>query len=260
MKKICYIILLFLVQYGFSSDSTFTVLKKTPFEIPILMYHHIRTSNPHDPKVFKDLSCPEPLFIEQLNALKSAGYETITFYNIDAALEGKYPLPEHPIILSFDDSPSNNWLAYEDLKERGMRGVFFVITRFIGDRKHLSMKQLQIMSNNGMEIGSHTAHHVDLTEVPLSRAKQQITESKEEIELIIHKPVITFCYPSGKHNKAIMKLVAEAGYHYARSTKPGIAYVSKYSYELPTIRIHDKTSPQSLLNTLTALSNKALHY
>jgi peptidoglycan/xylan/chitin deacetylase (PgdA/CDA1 family) len=54
--------------------------------------------------------------------------------------------------------------------------------------------------NNGMQIGSHTQNHVDLTKLDGLELKKEIENSKKFLEETFATPVKDFCYPFGKVN------------------------------------------------------------
>ena len=56
------------------------------------------------------------------------------------------------------------------------------------------------------------------------------------IEEKIAKPVISFCYPSGKYNASSLKLIKE-NYLFARTTQAGKYFSFDNRYENPTVRI-----------------------
>lgn len=79
----------------------------------------------------------------------------------------------------------------------------------------VSWDELKEMSQNRIEIGSHTMNHPILSQIPFSDLSSEIIESKIEIERHLGAPVYTFCYPNGRFsdlNEAVVKKVKEAGY------------------------------------------------
>jgi peptidoglycan/xylan/chitin deacetylase (PgdA/CDA1 family) len=68
------------------------------------------------------------------------------------------------------------------------------------------------MSENGIEFGAHTVSHPRLTKIPLEKAREEIEESKREIEEKLGKQVKCFSYPYGDYNAEIIEIVKEAGF------------------------------------------------
>ncbi len=90
--------------------------------LPILMYHDVSCENPG-----KDVVTPEELRAD-LAWLRSQGYRPVTMARVIAYVDGSAPLPEKPIILSFDDGYTS---AYDRvlplLREADMPMVLSVI-------------------------------------------------------------------------------------------------------------------------------------
>lgn len=192
-----------------------SVLAKFHSPIPILMFHHIRNyDNPDDP-INTNLSTPIANFESEMSVLKLNGYKTITFKNL---LDGD--IPKKAVILTFDDGYNDNYQnAYPILKANGQVGNFFVIAHFINGTNYLSAKQVKAMSENGMEIDSHTETHLDLTKLSSAELEYQIVQSKKDIEAMTGVPIVAFCYPSGATDATVEDMVRTAGYKIAVTTQ-----------------------------------------
>lgn len=233
MKRICLIIAIILLPYH--------VLANSFNRIPILMYHHILVSDRLRGAI-KDLSVSPELFKEHLDLIQKLGYKTITFKDVMSG-----DIPEKPIIITFDDATKSQWSAYEELSRRGMKAVFFVIVKDIGNRGSLSVNQLEKIKSSGMEIGSHTLTHPDLPRIKWIKAVKEITQSKKELEDKFATSIISFAYPYGRVTKKLMSAVEDAGYQYGRSTDERIArFGSEKNFNLPIIYIHHYTTNTKL--------------
>lgn len=211
-------------------------------KIPILMYHHIRDYDDANDKIGTNLSVSPQTFATQLDFLEKRGFTTITFNNI--VLD---QIPEKPIILTFDDGYDNFYqYAYPELKKRNMFAVAYIITNDIGKDGYMKQTEIKEVSDYGIEIGSHTKSHPDLTKILSGKAKIEIIDSKQILEEIIGKPIVSFCYPSGKFSNETETLVKEAGYRYATTTIGGIADL-KSPFELHRYRMNKDTNIVSYL-------------
>lgn len=211
-------------------------------KIPILMYHHIRDYNDRSDQIGVNLSVPPAKFVSQLDYIKKQGYETITFNDIK-----NNNIPEKPIILTFDDGYQNFYdNAFPELEKRKMTAVSSIIVNFIGKGDYMTGKEIGEVENNGIEIGSHTLSHPDLSKISVNKAHSEIFDSKKALEDIIGKPVISFCYPSGKYNDSVIENVKSAGYSYAVTTNGGTADFNK-PYELSRHRMNRDSNIKSYL-------------
>jgi peptidoglycan/xylan/chitin deacetylase (PgdA/CDA1 family) len=213
--------------------------------VPILMYHHIRQPQPEDSAVLRELSCAPETFTQQVEALRQAGYQTVTFEDI-----ARGRIPAKPIMLTIDDGYQDAYIAYNILRQRNLTAVFFVTTRYLGDGRHLTVVQLREMARGGMEIGSHSISHPDLSTLSLANCQKEIAESKRFLEDILGQKIISFCYPSGRVNANVRRLVKNSGYLYARTTRPGLGNFDTEPHTLRVFRVNNDLTAAELLRQL----------
>jgi peptidoglycan/xylan/chitin deacetylase (PgdA/CDA1 family) len=87
-----------------------------------------------------------------------------------------------------------------------------------------------------VEIGSHTFNHPDLKKINNRQASFEIVESKKEIEKIINKPVLSFCYPFGIYQGYDEELAASAGYLSSLTTQTGVRHYKEDLQSLKRVR------------------------
>ena len=235
-----------------SDDSSINQTKKTEvaaekdilknLSMPILMYHHIRDFDDPADQIGTNLSVSPEKFTKQLDLIKSEGYTTITFNDLDT---GK--IPTKPIILTFDDGYKNFYQnAYPELTKREIVGTVFVIVNDIGKNEYMNEKEIEEVSSNGIEIGSHTLSHPDLSKLSSDKAQEEISNSKKTLKSLTGNNIISFCYPSGKFSEETVKNVKEAGYKYAVTTKSKITTFENL-FELNRYRVNSDTSISGFL-------------
>lgn len=214
------------------------------FNVPILMYHYIRDYNDPQDQVGINLSISPEKLAGELDYFALNGYTTITFSELASGT-----LPKKPIILTFDDGYSDAYAAaYPALRQRGMKGVFFVVTGFVGKPGYLTWENVQALSAAGMEIGSHTLNHLDLTKLSAAELQAQLKESKSILqEKRGEGKVMTLSYPAGKYNDTVVAAAAAAGYDWAVTTKPGVATSAQPPLELTRIRVQNETNLTKIL-------------
>lgn len=184
------------------------------------MYHRLIAPGETSPSYF---TVTEEEFIKQLDYLKAEGYHTITAQELYDYMTKDKVLPAKPIILSFDDSyPSDYKISYPLLKARGLKGVFFVIVGKLNKPDYQTW--WQEMSQNGMDIESHTLTHQymggSLTSsggirkmvFPEVFVRRELVLSKERLEKILGKPVRFLAWPGDSYSDETVKLAQEAGY------------------------------------------------
>ncbi len=205
--------------------------------IPILNYHKIEVhsdigiTSRHPARFEKDI-----LF------LREQGYQTITFEQYAA----QAPLPEKPVILTFDDGYQSVFIeAMPVLQKYNFSGVVFIPTAFIGKTndwdvqfggkkyRHLNQVELKELAAAGFEIASHGRTHQSFTTLTPSALKQEFVQSKQEIENLIGKQVQSICYPFGSFNDSVLKLAEQTGYHFGMAS----LYFKKIQSQRPELAL-----------------------
>lgn len=215
-----------------NASSKQAVTKKTYLSLPITMYHYIRDYSDPTDQLGINLSVAPETFALQLDQIKKLGYTTITFEDI-----AKNQLPKKPIMLTFDDGYLDFYTdAFPELKKRNMKAVVYVITSPPSYGEYMTAEQIKEVSSYGIEIGSHTISHPNLTAVSAIKAGEELTISKKRLENIIQKPIISLCYPSGKYNAETIELAKTVGYKYAVTTVKGLGSLEN-QYEISRYKI-----------------------
>ena len=91
-------------------------------------------------------------------------------------------------------------------------------------RLTLRWSEVEAMSRDGIEFGSHTVTHPVLTQAAADLLQFEIGTSKRAIEERIGRPVIAFCYPIGgklSFNEQVKAVVARNGYRFAVTYRYG---------------------------------------
>lgn len=223
-------------------------------DVPILMYHRIDVLKPSLPAITRALTVAPVDFAAQMRWLRSHGYHAITQLQLFDALERGRPLPAKPILITFDDGYRDVWLnAAPVMRALGMHGTAYVITSRISGSDpfdFLSWKQLNDLQRDGVEIGSHTVHHLELPGLTDPAALQELIRSRHALELHLHHPVQWFAYPAGKFDARTEALVRQAGYVLAVTTEPGSTQSAKAPFALHRFEILDTTGVGGLASIL----------
>jgi len=214
--------------------------------VPILMYHHIRQSQPQDNHVEKGLDVSPTAFEAQMKFLAAKGYHSILLKEIFTHPGGRL------VVITFDD-------GYKDVIEKALnilqkyhfQAVAFIIVDKVGQPGYLTWDDIARLESAGWEIGSHTLSHPDLTKINKEKAKKEIQESKAILERHLHKPVYSFSYPAGRLNSEVVKMVQGAGYQEAVTTRFGVEEKTKERYQLPRVRVSGFDSWHSFVKKIT---------
>lgn len=204
------------------------------------MYHYISVPPPGADAYRLDLSVIPENLDRQMAWLFENGYTPITLNDLLYHLRLGWPLPEKPVVLTFDDGYADAYQnAFPILLKYGFVGTFFVITDYMtfDNPNHATWDQVIQMHNAGMDIQSHSRSHPDLRRQSQAELLWQILGSKEAIEDRLGKEVRFFCYPSGRYDANTIAALQQYGYWAAVTTEYGATHTSDNLFTLKRIRI-----------------------
>jgi peptidoglycan/xylan/chitin deacetylase (PgdA/CDA1 family) len=199
-------------------ESASTTTLSNEVRLPILVYHIVRPSYPSDSAAVRAIAVTPENFDAEMKYLGDAGYHVVRFSDLEAHFASSTPLPQKPIILSFDDGWADQFTyALPVLTKYNYPATFFVFTNAINRPGFLTWNELHQMTRAGMDIGGHSRSHPYLTTITsTSTLWGEIAESKQLLEQKLGVLINEFAYPFGLYNSSIVSLVKEAGYKSAR--------------------------------------------
>lgn len=178
--------------------------------------------------------------------------------------------PERTVVLTFDDGFANFYeKAWSVLQQYGFKATVFVISGYMGKqndwappppglgmRDILSWEQATELSLNGMEIGSHTQTHRDLSRCSEWEVQREVIDSRAEIEDHLAMPVETFAYPYGATDPVSLGYVERT--FQAACTTVLKEVNGEALHSLPRIDVYYLKSPGAITKLLDGQLNKYL--
>ena len=215
--------------------------------VPVLYYHSVEPSEANEVIISPDRLKKELQFI------KDSGYTTLTMSEFNDYILNEKPIPEKSILITFDDGYMDNYTnAFPILKELDMKATIFVITSVLDSGSYyLSSEQIKEMSDYGIDIESHTLTHSHLNQMTYEEQLKELKDSKEKIESITGKKVLSVAYPYGDFNEDSIKAVKEAGYSFAFTTNLGYSDREDDPFKLDRIYVSSRYSMDTFNNVLT---------
>ncbi len=221
--------------------------------VPILMYHYLSTP-PADADIYRqDLSVPPERFAAHLDRMLADGYTTISLYDLQAHLMQGAPLPEKPVVITFDDGYRDNYEnAFPLLRERGMTATFFVVTDFIDEERpaYLTWDMVREMHAGGMFIESHGRNHASLKGRDADFLVWQALGSLETIEHELGVRPRFISYPAGEFDQHTIDIFQSANYWAGATTVQGATHSSADPFRLTRVRVRNTTTPDELSRLL----------
>ena len=228
-------------------------------EFLVLCYHAVTAkATPYD----RYGSIPQRLFVEQMEYLRTHGYNPVSLDDILKASEGKKPLPQKPVLLTFDDA----YLSYYEfvvpvLKKFGYPSVVAVVGRFIDNppkdfpEQVMTWDQIKELSSRRLvEVVSHTYDlHKEVRYNPQGNVASAVNiraydgnkktyETEEEYrsrietdfniqnELFRKKLGFTpraIAWPYGRYNSISLEIAHKAGYRIGFNVEKGFAHINR---------------------------------
>jgi len=116
-----------------------------------------------------------------------------------------------------------------------------------------SQEQIKEMSLSPLiEIGSHTHRHYNLSKINTELATQELKKSKEILETLIQKPVVSIGYPDGDYSEKIKDIAEDLGYKYQLA----VSYTNDSDRTDQRIRSRYSISNSTSLDTNKILINQ----
>jgi peptidoglycan/xylan/chitin deacetylase (PgdA/CDA1 family) len=216
--------------------------------VPVLTYHRVA---PLSAVGLPDLKVDPGNFLGELQAVHDAGYHTIHQSQLFGALYHGAALPPKPIIISVDDGYVDDVRTIlPDLQRFHMVGTFFVITGRMTEPGFLSAEQIRELDRAGMDVGDHTAHHLDLPLLTSAELRSETEGSRRVLETVLGHPVYYFAYPFGAYNSTVLAAVRAAGFTMAYTTAGGITESTASALTMPRLHVGRSETPGGLLSVL----------
>jgi peptidoglycan/xylan/chitin deacetylase (PgdA/CDA1 family) len=193
------------------------------------------------------------MFRAHLRYLEENGYNTISLYQLEAALLYGTPLPPRPVILTFDDGYIDHYTnVFPALKERAFIATFFVITgrADTNDPAYLNWSQISEMAAAGMSMESHTKTHRDLRERDYDFLVYELLGSLESLGAHTTTPPHMFAYPVGHYDDLTLTVLSELPVWRAVTTENGTLHTTDNRLLVPRVRINGDTSVGALASLL----------
>ncbi|MEU4203088.1 polysaccharide deacetylase family protein [Streptomyces sp. NPDC045470] len=222
----------------------------TPCTVPILMYHAIA----HAPSpAALDLSVTPRAFAEQMAVLDDRGFTPLTTAQLGTAWRGGRPLPERPVLITFDDGYEGvHRHALPVLSGHGFAATLFVSTGWLRGPYDtggaldtmLDWDQTRELAAAGLEIGGHSHTHPQLDQVSDDRLWFEVTRCKHLVADELGAPPVSFAYPYGHSSRRVRRAVRGAGFRQSLAVNNALAGRCQGPYALTRLTVRRDTATE----------------
>ena len=219
-------------------------------EVPIIMYHSILK----DPSRSNKYTVTPTVLEEDLKYIKDKGYTTVTITDLISYVYDNKPLPENPIVLTFDDGHYNNYgYLFPLLEKYDMKAVISIVGSYTDkftetDEANLNYSYLrwkdikELMDTGRIEFQNHT-YNLHSMNNGRNGCKKTSSESAEHYSNFLSNDLNklqeefrnncngyqpnTFTYPFGAVSKESNSIVKDLGFKASLSCTSGINIITK---------------------------------
>lgn len=252
--KLKNIVALFLVFSLILTTIFYAIADDNGVEVPVIMYHSVLKDTKYHGKF---VVSPYELE-EDFKWLKENGYTTVFMSDLINYVEKGTPLPQKPIVLTFDDGYYNNYIyAYPLARKYNMKLVISVVGKYTdqytksGERSayysHLTQDDIKEMHNSGLvEFANHSYDMHTITKDRNGSKKnkneteehyknilvEDITKNQKLIKEATGQDSLTYTYPFGSVSYASFDILKGMGFKATLSCSEGTNHITDNLYML----------------------------
>jgi peptidoglycan/xylan/chitin deacetylase (PgdA/CDA1 family) len=204
--------------------------------IPILMYHSISSDPEKDIHPYYRINTSPEIFAAQMKFLYDNDYHVTDLAQISGDYNSAMVPADRKVVITFDDGYEDFYLyAFPIMQKYNFPATVFLPAGFIGNdssslkhnKRHLTWENVRALFAAGIEFGSHTVTHPQLTSLPESEIEKEIKLSREIIEDKLGEEVVSFSYPfrfpdeKETFKRALSAILEKYGYSHGVSTRIG---------------------------------------
>jgi peptidoglycan/xylan/chitin deacetylase (PgdA/CDA1 family) len=177
------------------------------------MYHKVCANGTADM-----LTVPANVLESQLYYLQQEGYHTILLSELVSHIRQGSPLPEKPVLISFDDGYRDNYTtAYPIFERFGMKANIFLVPAYLQEAAnketrsaspYLRLEDLEAMDPGLVEYGLHSYDHKSYKTLTNAEVEADVRQCRTALEAmgITCQPCLAFPYGAYPKKDAVKLL------------------------------------------------------
>ncbi len=186
--------------------------------IPVLMYHDI---GPQPYGGFAALSVSVDRFSRQMAYLANNGWTSLNMDCFERIISGEIKPAPKSVLITFDDGYRSFLTnAMPVLKKFGLTASIFIVTDRLGqiadwtgeppdvNRLTLSVPEIEMLLKSGMDIGGHSARHMNLCILEGAQLEDEIASCMMRLQNAFGLSGGAFAYPFGAHDARVRRVAA----------------------------------------------------
>ena len=155
------------------------------------------------------------------------------------------------LAVTFDDGYADTPGAVRALLSLGIGSTVFVTTGSIGMPGRLSRADVEgLAALDGVEVGAHGVSHQYLDELSRAELDIEVAGSRRALEDILGRPVLSFAYPHGAHDRRVRDAVIRAGFRTAVAVKNAISHLDDDPFAIARWTVMADSTPERVASVL----------
>ncbi|MEV8228624.1 polysaccharide deacetylase family protein [Streptomyces sp. NPDC079167] len=198
--------------------------------IPVLLYHAVMDD---PPGWIAEFTVTPKEFAAQLDVIGACGRTPVPVGALVAHLAGREPLPDRPVVLTFDDGFADlPGPTAEALAGRSMPATAYLTTgaltrsgggSLLPPAPMMRLAQAPLLEQYGMEVGGHTVTHAQLDTLPPEALRSELVDSRKALEDVLGHEVTHLAYPHGYNSVRVRRAARAAGYESAVAVRHALS-------------------------------------
>ena len=228
-------------------------------KLPILTYHRVAPVGAENMNRYR---VDPAQFEQQLKYLSDSGYYSVSWEGWLNAMFTRKPMEGRPIAITFDDGYLDFYeYAWPLLKKYGFTATVFLVTEMVGKTNTwdalygetvdlMDWKEIQELSAEGIQFGSHTATHKALTSLSAEQLATEGILSRMKLAKMLGSGTEIIAYPYGDTDPVVAHVMGACGYQVGLTCNPGFAGFGDDSMSLPRVEVKGSDTLQEFVSKL----------
>lgn len=170
-----------------------------------------------------------------------------------AEIEGRLDQPAAAACaLTFDDGWRGTFeVGGPILAERGLSALVFVTAGFIGREHFADASLLRAQDRGPFTIGCHGLSHRMLSSLSRGEIRQELTQSKDQLEQLLGREVNALSVPGGATSDTVRSEAAEAGFRMVFDSHVTVNPTRHGKFAIARACVTKRTTPETLARWLS---------
>ena len=229
--------------------------------IPVLLYHSV---DEHCSDEYRRWCVAPGLFAEHLTVIDELGFTCLTVSELLDAVD-RDALPPRPLAVTFDDGRADfTTFAVPLLERRNIPATIYIVTGCIDatsswmpieaerSQPMMSWSDVTALGSLGIECGAHSITHPQLDLLDTERARQEIGQSRLDLQQRLGTAVRSFAYPHGYFSRPVRDLVVSAGFESACAVRNAWSHAGDDRFRLSRLVVDGTTTAEELWTRLVS--------